>query len=115
MLRFTQFLTLIFALLAGSLPIQSVRAQSGRLAVAYVDGDTLYGWREDSPNAVSMSKGLDNFTQVRLSPKATQVAYLTKGALWAIHLDRNSYVQPVVTLDALNEGKGHIRFVLDFG
>src|SRR5262249_46490674 len=68
----------------------------------------------DSTSPHALAKGMDDFTQVRLSPSAAQVAYDRGGTLWTVKVDGSAAARPLVTEDALNPDKTRPRFVLDF-
>src|SRR5258706_10291216 len=97
------------------MPVQLIEGQSGRLLVAYIDGDALYGWQSNGGSLPSaLATGRDTFTQVHLSPGGLQVAYDRGGTLWTVSVAGNEPPRSLVTLDMLNLGKTRPRFVLKF-
>ncbi len=62
-----------------------VRAAGTRLVVAYIDGDTLYTWRQGDPSPRSIATG--NLSQPRLAPDAAHVMYQQDGELGLAAID----------------------------
>jgi hypothetical protein len=91
------------------LPHAPLNAQSSArpLIAAYVDGDTLYTWRQDAPTPRVVAKG-----QIRrplLSPAGNRISFQNGDALWLADANRQNSARVLVSADML----GPARQVLD--
>jgi Tol biopolymer transport system component len=88
-------------------------AVDGPLVVAYIDGDTLYLWRQGEPAPRLLMTG--DLSGPQFSPGVTRLLYQDGGALWIVDLDGtgDAIPRPLVTLDSLNPGQDKSRLVLD--
>jgi hypothetical protein len=92
-------------LLLSLLPHGSLTAQSGArpLIVAYVDGDTLYTWRQDNPTPQVVAKG--QISRPLLSPAGSRVAFQSGDALWLAEVNRQNSAHVLVAADTLGPAR----------
>jgi len=97
---------LLCGLLVG-LP-RPLAAADPALVVAYVDGTTLYVWREGG-QTLALASG--TITRPLLSPSTDTVIYQQDGSLWIAHTRGKAALRALVTPEMLNPDKSH--FILD--
>ncbi len=100
---------LLGLLLLALLPHGSLRAQSSThpLIVAYLDGDTLYTWRQDNPTPRVVAQG--QISRPLLSPAGSHVIFQVGDALWLAEVNRPNSAHVLVAAGM----PGPARQVLD--
>src|SRR5512137_362895 len=85
----------------------------GSLVVAYIDGDTLYLWRQGDASPRALATG--DLSGPQFSPGVTHLLYQDGGTAWIVGLGSTADAtpRPLVTLDRLSPGRDQSLQVLD--